>query len=190
MLTGHTTHNGSTMPELSADSTVAPAPVVAPDNRPASGPTLTLRPRLVFRLAGPLLIVLGVAGVAAGYLAATAIAVIGVFGLVAWLQRVSIDEHQVVIRGVRSSTTLPIDAIDEVRLRRVPFGPKHGLRKSYRFGPFSSTPIRLRLIRADVTLVQLTAVYWEGWAGLVRYLLAVPAIDSDSRTRGRLERYG
>jgi len=178
------------MPELSADPTVAPAPVVTPDNRAETGPTLILRPRLVFRLVGPVLIVAGAAGVAAGYLAAAAIAVLGVFCLVAWLQRIVVDERQVVIRGVRSSTALPIGAIDEVRLRRVPLGPKHGLRKSYRFGPFSSTPIRLRLIRADVTLAQLTAVYWEGWAGLVHYLLAVPTIDSDSRTRGRLERYG
>ncbi|MEP6624839.1 MAG: hypothetical protein ABJC79_10370 [Acidimicrobiia bacterium] len=149
-----------------------------------------LRPRLVFRVVGPGLIVAGAVGVAAGYLVGAGIAIVGVFCLVAWLQRISVDEQQIVIRGVRSSTTLPIGSIDEVRLRRVPLGPKHGLGKSYRFGPFSSTPIRLRLIHADVTLVQLTAIYWDGWAALVRYLLAVPAIDSDNRTEGRLERYG
>lgn len=39
-------------------------------------------------------------------------------------------------------------------------------------------------------MAQITVVYWGGWAGLVRYLLTVPGITADSRTLGRLERYG
>ena len=42
----------------------------------------------------------------------------------------------------------------------------------------------------DITLAQITVVFWDRWPGLVRYLLSIPTISSDSRTRGRLDRYG
>jgi len=178
------------MPELSADPTIEVTPVDGRDTGVVDGPTLTLRPRLFFRVLGPALIVIGLLGVAAGFLAAALLAVVGIVALVAWVQRIVVNDREIVIRGLTTSTTLPIGSIDEIRLRRVPFGPKHALRRTFRAGPFSSTPIRLRFICAEVTLSQITVVYWEGWAGLVRYLLAIPTIDSDSRTRGRLDRYG
>ena len=45
-------------------------------------------------------------------------------------------------------------------------------------------------MRDDETLSQITVVFWEGWPKLARYLLSIPGIDSESRTRGRLDRYG
>jgi len=180
----------STMPELSADPMVRATPVSGRDDVAANGPRLILRPRLIFRLLGPVLIVAGVLGAAAGFLPAIFIALLGVVSLIASVQWIAVDDRQVVIRGLGSSTTIPIVSIDEIRLRRVPFGPKKPMRRTSRFGPFSSTPIRLHFIRAEDTLAEITVGYWEGWAGLVQYLLAVPTIDSDSRTRGRLDRYG
>jgi hypothetical protein len=116
--------------------------------------------------------------------------VVGLLLLVTWLPRLTVNDHELTVRRVTSTATIPLASIDEVRLRRVPCGPRHALRRTFRLGPFSTTPIRLRFIRADVTLNQITVAYWENWAGLVRYLLSIPTITSDSRTRGRLDRYG
>jgi hypothetical protein len=178
------------MPELSADPMIEVTPVGASSTGVVDGPTLILRPRLVFRLAGPVLIVVGALGAAAGYLAAALIALVGIVAVVAWVHRIVVNDREIVIRGLTSSTSLPIRAIGEIRLRRVHLGPKHALHRSFRFGPFSSTPMRLYFLGiGGDTLARITVVYWDGWAGLVRYLLAIP-IDSDSRTHGRLERYG
>jgi len=131
-----------------------------------------------------------VLGAAAGVLPALFLAAIGIALLAAWLPRITVNDHEIIVRGVISSAVVPFDEMDEVRLRRVPFGPKHAMRRTFRFGPFSTTPIRLRLMQDDFTLAQVTVVFWDGWPGLVRYLLSIPTITSDSRTRGRLDRYG
>ena len=123
------------------------------DTGVVDGPTLTLRPRLAFRLLGPALIVVGVVGAAAGFLPAAV--------LVPWSGSLRSsrgcigswsNDREIVIRGLTSSTTLPISSLDEIRLRRVPFGPEHALRRTFRFGPFSSTPIRLRFMHTEDTL--------------------------------------
>jgi hypothetical protein len=72
----------------------------------------------------------------------------------------------------------------------VPFGRPRVPRRTYRFGRFSTTPIRLRVLVSEEYVVQLTCVWWEGWAVLTRFLLTVPGVTADSRTLGRLERYG
>lgn len=178
------------MPDVRSDSTIEAAPVGGGDTGAVGGPMLTLRPRLVFRIVGPLLIVLGLGGLAAGFLAAALLALVGFAALVAWVPQVSVDDRELRIRGVLRTETIPIATIDEVRLRRVPIGPKRPARRNYRFGRFCSTPLRLRIMQDEETLSQITVVFWEGWPKLARYLLSIPGIDSEGRTRGRLDRYG
>ena len=93
-------------------------------------------------------------------------------------------------RGITSTTVIPIRRVREVRLRRVPFGPPRPPHRSYRIGRFSTTPIRLRIIGDEDEMIQLTAALWADWPALVRVCLTVPGVQSDSRTRGRLDRYG
>lgn len=178
------------MPDVRSDSTIEAAPDGGGDEGVVGGPTLTLRPRLVFRVLGPVLVAVGALGAAAGVLPALLLAVIGIALLPTWFPLITVNDHEIIVRRLTSSAVVPFDAMDEVRLRRVPFGPKHAIRRTFRFGPFSTTPIRLRLMLDDFTITQVTVVFWDGWPGLVRYLLSIPTITSDSRTRGRLDRYG
>jgi len=154
-----------------------------------NGPRVTYRPRLALRLAAPVMIVLGLAAVAVS-------PPLGIFGLlvgavlaVAWIPRVEIGESSVRFRGVARTITIAAADVSEIRLRRVPFGPPRPPHRSIRVGPFSSTPIRLRVIGGD-EMIQLTVVAWERWPTLVRQLLTLPGIEIDPRTVGRLERYG
>jgi hypothetical protein len=178
------------MPDVRSDSTIEAAPVGGSDPGAAGGPMLTLRPRLAFRSAGPILIVLGLGGLVAGFPAAALLALVGFIALVAWMPRVSVDDRELRIRGVVRTETIPLATTDEVRLRRVPIGPKRPARRNYRFGRFCSIPLRLRVMQNETTLFQITVVFWEGWPKLARYLLSIPTMESDGRTRGRLDRYG
>ena len=133
----------------------------------------------------------GVLGAAAGFLSAALIALVGIVAVVAWVHRIVVNDREIVIRGLTSSTSLPISAIERSACAGSGSVPQHALHRSFRFGPFSSTPMRLYFLGiGGDPLARITVVYWDGWAGLVRYLLAIPTIDSDSRTHGRLERYG
>ena len=181
---------GVHMPDLRSDSAIEATPVGGRDEGVAGGPSLVLRPRLVLRLAGPFLIVVGIVGAIAGLPVALVLSFIGLLGLVAWVPSVTVDDHEIRFRGVFGTDTIPLTGIDEVRLRRVPFGPKRPGGRGLRLGRFCTTPMRLRVMEKDITLAQITVVYWEGWASLVRYLLAIPSIGSEGRTRGRLDRYG
>ncbi len=178
------------MPDVRSDLTIAAAPNGGRDEGVVGGPTLLLRPRLAFRLGGPILIVAGLVGAVAGFPVALVVALIGLVGLVAWIPSVSVDDREIRFRGVFGTDTIPLTGIDEVRLRRVPFGPKRPGGRNLRIGRFCSTPMRLRVMEKEITLAQITAVYWDGWANLVRYLLLIPSIGSEGRTRGRLDRYG
>ncbi len=181
---------GVHMPDLRSDSTIEATPVGGRDEGVAGGPSLVLRPRLVVRLAGPFLIVVGVVGAIAGFPVALVLSFIGLLGSVAWVPSVTVDDREIRFRGVFGTDTILLTGIDEVRLRRVPFGPKRPGGHNLRFGRFCTTPMRLRVMEKDITLAQITVVYWEGWADLVRYLLSIPTIGSEGRTRGRLDRYG
>ncbi len=178
------------MPEVRSDSTIEAAPVGGGDAGVVGGPTLNLRPRLVFRLVGPVLLVAGAAATAAGYPQAFVVVLLGLVALAAWVPSVSVDDREIRFRGLLGTDTIPLTGIDEVRLRRVPFGPKRPGGRNFRFGKFCSTPMRLRVMENEITLAQITVVYWEGWSKLARYLLSIPSINSEGRTRGRLDRYG
>jgi hypothetical protein len=147
------------------------------------------RPRVIFLVLGPLLLVGGVAIVAAGTVAGVAVAVVGATMSLSWRLRIEVGDDIVRSRGLLDTTVIPYDEIREVRLRRVPFGPPRPPHRSYRIGRFSTTPIRLRIIGAD-DMIQLTAVLWANWPALVRVVLVLPGVESDTRTRGRLDRYG
>jgi hypothetical protein len=148
------------------------------------------RPRRALRIVGPLLLLAGVGLVATGVLAGAVLAVVGLLVSLSWLPRVEIGNEVVRARGLVGTTVIRFDDVREVRLRRVPFGPPRPPHRSYRVGRFSTTPIRLRIIGADDDMVQLTAALWSNWPALVRVVLTIPGVESDARTRGRLDRYG
>jgi len=107
-----------------------------------------------------------------------------------WLPRLEVDGGEIRYRGIRTSATMPLTSVDAVQLRRVPFGPLHGPARTYRFGRFASTPIRVQVISGGEAPIWVTALWWQDWPLLVRFLMTVPYVAVDSRTRGRLERYG
>jgi hypothetical protein len=147
------------------------------------------RPRLALRLAGPIVVVAGLALVATGAVAGIVVVLLGLAISVVWLLRVEVGPDTVSARGVTGTIVIPIAAVREVRLRRVPFGPPRPPHRSYRIGRLSTTPIRLRLV-AEGEMIQLTVAMWDHWPALVRIFLNVPGVESDARTRGRLDRYG
>jgi hypothetical protein len=149
------------------------------------------RPRAALLVAGPLLVLAGIAlgAAAAAPVVGAAVAVLGVVCLPAWRCRVEVGNDVVLARGFVGSTEIPFATVREVRLRRVPFGPPRPPHRSYRIGPFSTTPIRLRIV-GDDDMIQLTAALWASWPALVRVVLSIPGVEADSRTRGRLDRYG
>ena len=164
-------------------------PVVSRGAGVPVGPTLVYRPRLALRLIAPALALIGMALVATGSLLGLAVIVVGAIDGLVWLPRVELDSRRLRYRGIREVVEMPLDREIELRLRRVPFGPPRPPHRAYRIGRFASTPIRLR-ITSGADQVQLTIAYWEHWPGLVRALLTMPTVTTDSRTRGRLDRYG
>jgi len=155
----------------------------------AGGPVVVFRPRAVLRLGGPLLLVAGIVLAVSVAPVAAALAAIGAVISLSWLPKVEIGNDVVRGRGLVGTTVIPYDEVREIRLRRVPFGPPRPPHRSYRFGRLSTTPIRLRII-GDEEMIQLTAALWADWPALVRVMLSLPDVESDARTRGRLDRYG
>jgi hypothetical protein len=155
----------------------------------AGGPVVVFRPRLVLLVVGPLVLLAGVAILASGSIVGVPLVAVGLLVSLAWLPKVEVGNDVVRARGLVGTTEIPYDDVREVRLRRVPFGPPRPPHRSYRIGRFSTTPIRLRIIGGE-DMIQLTAVMWADWPALVRVVLGLPGVQSDSRTRGRLDRYG
>jgi len=178
--------------ELMPDPRLVPGAAVTPQGgRPgvAGGPVVIFRPRAALLVAGPVLVLAGIALLAAVSPVGVAVAVVGAACLPALRCKVEVGDDVVVGRGLVGSTVIPFDQVREIRLRRVPFGPPRPPHRSYRIGPFSTTPIRLRIVGND-DMIQLTAVLWANWPALVRVVLGIPGVESDARTRGRLDRYG
>ena len=165
-------------------------PVLVDAAAPAESPVVVLRMHRWLRFVGLGLVVGGLAAGALEVTPAFGIAALGLGVCLTWVPRLELDAHQLRVRRLRGSVTVPIDDIDEVRLRRVPIGRLRPVHRSYRIGRFCTTPLRLRVMHAQEPLVQLTVVAWARWPVLVRYLLSRPDVASDSRTRGRLDRYG
>jgi hypothetical protein len=155
----------------------------------AGGPVVVFRPRAALLAGGPLLLLAGIALAVAVAPAGAAVAVVGAVVSLSWLPKVEVGNDVVRARGVVGTTVIPYGELREVGLRRVPFGPPRPPHRSYRIGRVSTTPIRLRIVGAD-EMIQLTAALWANWPTLVRVMLSLPGVQSDSRTRGRLDRYG
>lgn len=147
------------------------------------------RPHVALRIGGPLLLLAGVAVLVVGSAVGALLVALGAVVALSWLPKVEVGDDVVRARGLIGTTVIPYADIREVSLRRVPFGPPRPPHRSYRIGRFSTTPIRLRII-GDEDLIQLTTVVWANWPALVRVMLTLPGVQSDSRSRGRLDRYG
>ncbi len=160
------------------------------DTNVGGGPTLVLRPRIALRWTGLGLVFAAVLGMTTASPAWVGLLLPGALLSLTWWPRLEVDIQEIRYRGVRRRATVPVRAIEAVQLRRVPFRPAHGPTHTYRVGRVASTPIRLRIQCGAETPIQLTVLWWQGWPLLVRYLMTVPEVAVDSRTRGRLERYG
>ena len=150
---------------------------------------MVFRPRLALRVSGLLILLGGAAIVGLGSLAGIPVLLLGLILSLSWLPKVEVGDEIVRARGLVGTTVIADADVREVRLRRVPFGPPRPPHRSYRIGRFSTTPIRLRII-GDEDMIQLTAVLWANWPALVRVMLTLPGVQSDARTRSRLDRYG
>lgn len=164
-------------------------PVGSRDTGVSGGPTLVFRPRLALRLTGPVLALIGMSVVATGSLLGVVLVALSGVVFLNWIPRVELDARRLRYRGIRAVVEIRLDREIELRLRRVSYGPPRPPHRVYRAGRFASAPIRLR-VTAGEDRVQLTIAWWDGWPALVRALLTVPTVSTDSRTRGRLDRYG
>jgi hypothetical protein len=174
------------------DPRPVPGTAVTPQGgRPgvAGGPVVIFRPRAVLLFAGPCLLLVGIGLLVAVSPVGAPLAVAGALATLSWRYKVEVGNDIVRARGLAGMTEIAYDEVREVRLRRVPFGPPRPPHRSYRIGRLSTTPIRLRII-GDDDMIQLTAALWSNWPTLVRVVLEVPGVESDSRTRSRLDRYG
>jgi hypothetical protein len=176
-------------PPTASPSTTVPPRQVRP------GPRLVLRPKVQWMVAGPALLFLALVVVAAGRLAGVlpglVFAAVGVLFLPALRERIDVGTSMVVQRSWRGRvTTIQLEEVDTLRLRRVPFVALQGLRRGYKFGRFWSVPLTLRLLAGEQVLLELRCGWWNNWQELARFAVtSIPEIDLDGRTRGRLERY-
>lgn len=106
-----------------------------------------------------------------------------------WI-RVEMNENTIRYRDWRRRwSTVDLDSVDTLRLRRLAFAPLKWLPRGYRVGRFWSVPLTMRLQHGEEVRFEVRCVWWDGWRELARYVAARPDIDLDARTRGRLGRY-
>jgi hypothetical protein len=108
----------------------------------------------------------------------------------AWLPRIEVGPDALHYRGLGRRRDVALDAVTAVQLRRVPLWRSHAPHRSYRIGRLSTTPIRLRVLCGPDRAAQLTVVWWDDWPRLVRLLMGLGHVASDSHTRSRLDHYG
>ena len=85
------------MPDVRSDSKIEAAPTDGGLDGAVGGPMLILRPRLVYRILGPLLLTCGVLGAAAGTMPALVLAVIGLALLPTLLPRITVNDREITI---------------------------------------------------------------------------------------------
>jgi hypothetical protein len=106
-----------------------------------------------------------------------------------WI-RVELTERHVRRRDWRWRwTSVDLESVDALRLRRLPFAALAWLPRGYRIGRFWSVPLTLRLQQGEDVRVELRCAWWDGWREIARYIAMRPGIDLDARTRGRIGRY-
>jgi hypothetical protein len=153
-------------------------------------PALVVRAKPAWRLAGPVLVVVGAAAVALGQLwGAGIIAIALLFLPMLWI-RLLVSGVSIRRRGWRGqSSTIRLDTIDTLRLRRMLFGPTRILGRGLSIGGFWGAPLTLRLQTGSDVRLQLRCVWWNGWQSVARFMASEPGLDVDDRTRGRLDSY-
>lgn len=153
--------------------------------------TVVLHPHRGFQAAGPACVALALLGLATGNMLAVVLVPVGLAFLPALAQRVEVDGHTVRRRGVRGwQDPVALSSVIALRLRRIAWPSLENVRRAYRWGRFCSVPLRLRLASHDRVVLQLTVAWWSGWSSLARFVAALPTVETDGRTRTRLERYG
>jgi hypothetical protein len=157
-------------------------------------PTLVLRPQIHWRVAGPGLILFAFLLLAVGRLRAVPFALVflalGVAFLPALWERLDVSPRTVEQHRWRNHRTVALADVDTFRLRRVAFRFLKGIHRGYKIGRYWSIPLTIRLMHGEEPLLELRCGWWYGWRDLARYIVvALPDVDLDGRTRGRLERY-
>ncbi|MGZ6965303.1 MAG: hypothetical protein ACXVKA_13930 [Acidimicrobiia bacterium] len=163
---------------------------VLPARVPESTPTLVLRPRVQCRLVGPAIVVVAFALVALGRLWGVVLLPFAVPFVSSLWVRVEVGSDQVRRRDWRGRwSSVSMDHVDMLRLRRLPFAVLRWLPRGYRIGRFWTIPLTLRLQSGEDVRLEIRCVWWKGWRDLARFGATIPGIDLDTRTRGRLSRY-
>jgi hypothetical protein len=174
----------------------AGGPVVEPPAPRGSGatplarPQFVVRPALVWRAAGPALIVLGLLGTVVRGPLLLVLVVAGAALLPLWVVHVECDGVSIRRRRLRGwDPPLPVSEIVALRLRRAPFALIAQWRRSFRFRHYSTVPLRLRLHTSRGVALDLTVVFWDGWHRLARFVRSQPDIEIDRRSQARLDRF-
>lgn len=163
---------------------------VLPARERQSTPAVVLRPRLAWRLPGPVLLLVGAVLAAPGRWWGLALVPIALPFLPTLWIRLVVSELSVRRRSWPGRrTTILMDSVDTMRLRRLPFAATGWAGRGYRIGRFWSVPLTLRLQHGEDIKLEIRCVWWKGWRNLARFVTSQPGIALDERTRGRYERY-
>lgn len=151
---------------------------------------VVLRPRLGFRIAGPLVGAFALVLLLAGWWWGVLLLPPAIALLVASLERVELLPTAVRRRSWSGwAEPVPLERVVAFRLRRAPLRGLKLLRHGYRIGRWYSVPLTLRLVTTDSTVLELRVACWAGWRALARYVAAQPTVHLDGKTRERLTRY-
>jgi len=173
--------------DLRADSI---GDTVLPVRAPGSSPTVVLRARVQWRAPVLALPVLAAVFLVFGQWSGVVLLLFAVPFVPAWWIRIELNEQSVRRRDWRRRwTSVDLESVDGLRLRRLPFAALAWLPRGYRVGRFWSVPLTLRLQHGEAVRLEARCVWWDDWRDLARYVAARPNIDLDARTRGRLGRY-
>ena len=170
--------------------TVLPAREPVPANAPAPSPTLVLRPRILWRLPGPVLLLVAGGLAASGTLPGLVLVPVALAFLPGVWRRIDVSEVSIRRRKWNGRrTVVPMESVDTLRLRRLPFRAIRFLGRGFRIGRFWSVPLTLELQSDEAVRLRLRCLYWRNWRGMVRFVASQPGINLDEHSRGRLERY-
>ena len=154
-----------------------------------ASPTLVIRARIQWRLPALVLPVVGVLLFVVGWRWGAAIVVLAAPSVPAFWIRIEMADNQIRRRSWRRRwRTVELEPIDALRLRRLAFPVLAWLPRG-RIGRFWSVPLTMRLLHEGTISLELRCVWWNGWREIARYVAALPGIELDARTRGRLGRY-
>jgi len=163
---------------------------VLPTREQPAAPAVVIRSRIQWRLPALVLPVLAALLIFLGRRWGIALVVFAVPFVPAFWIRIEMNDRRIRRRDWRRRwTTVELDEVETLRLRRLPFVALQWLPRGYRVGRYWSVPLTLRLQYGEEVRLELRCVWWDGWREIARYVAARPGMDLDARTRGRLGRY-